>query len=159
MFLLLNILGRIGGDERSGVYDDLAVLEDDLALHPGLDLPGGGDLFLLAGLPFFCKPEGTSCQADSGRRAFCVFCVGRIVVVVEQVSCEMSETMWPRRCLSALARSWRRKHTVKETKLGRTRSRSRNAQLCKAVVLFKRGRNARNLRASANTTRLKKLGL
>lgn len=60
VLLLFDILGRVGGDERSGVYDDLAVLEDDLPLHPGLDLPGGGDLLLLAGLPFLCKPEAGS---------------------------------------------------------------------------------------------------
>lgn len=52
VLLLLHVLGRVRGDEGPGVDDDLAVLEDDLPLHPGLDLPGGGDLLLLAGLPF-----------------------------------------------------------------------------------------------------------
>lgn len=53
VFLLFNVLGGVRGDEWPGIDDHLAILEDHLSLHPGLDLPGGGDLLLLASLPFF----------------------------------------------------------------------------------------------------------
>lgn len=52
MLLLLDVLGRIRRNKGSGVDDNLAILEDDLSLHPRLDLPRGGNLLLLAGLPF-----------------------------------------------------------------------------------------------------------
>jgi hypothetical protein len=52
MLLLFDVLGRVRCNERSRVHDDLAILEDNLPLHPGLDLPRGGDLFLLPCLPF-----------------------------------------------------------------------------------------------------------
>lgn len=52
MLLLLDIFGSVCGDKRSRIDDDFAVLEDDLPLHPRLDLPRGGNLLLLAGLPF-----------------------------------------------------------------------------------------------------------
>lgn len=52
MLLLLNVLGRVRSNEGSRVDNDLAVLEDNLPLHPRLDLPRGGNLLFLAGLPF-----------------------------------------------------------------------------------------------------------
>lgn len=57
MFLLLDVLGRIGCDQRSRIDDDLTVLEHNLPLDPGLDLPRCRDLFFLSRLPFLCKPE------------------------------------------------------------------------------------------------------
>lgn len=52
MFLLLDILGSVRGNERTRIDNDFAIFENDLPFHPGLDLPGGRDLLFLASLPF-----------------------------------------------------------------------------------------------------------
>ena len=53
MFLLLDVFGCVCGNKGSRVDDDLSVFEDNLSLHSRLDLPRGGNLLFLAGLPFF----------------------------------------------------------------------------------------------------------
>lgn len=52
MLLLLDIFGRVSGDKGPGIDDDLAVLENNLSLHPRLDLPRCGNLLFLTSLPF-----------------------------------------------------------------------------------------------------------